>query len=339
MKWLSVVGMGEDGLAGLAPRARALVDGATVLVGGARHLAMVPKDDRERLTWTSPLSHLIDDIVRRRGTPICVLATGDPMHYGVGVTLAKRIPVEEMIIVPAPSAVSLACARLGWPVADVTAVTLHGRPMALLMSYLQPGSRLVALSENAATPAAVAEILRVHGYRKSRMWVLEHMGGPSERVLAGIADTWHPGNVADLNTVAIECIAEPNASLLPRVPGLPDSAFHHDGQITKREVRAATLAALAPKPGQLLWDVGAGCGSVAIEWMRTHPLCRACAIERDQSRQRLIADNAAALGTPRLEIVAGAAPEALETLAAPDAIFVGGGLSAEGGLEACWSAL
>jgi precorrin-6B C5,15-methyltransferase / cobalt-precorrin-6B C5,C15-methyltransferase len=339
MKWLSVIGIGEDGLAGLTPSARALIDGAEVLVGGGRHLAMVPADGRERLAWTSPLSILIDNIVSRRGSAICVLATGDPMHYGVGVALARRIPAEEMTVIPSTSAASLACARLGWAVSEAAALTLHGRPLELLNAYLQPGARLVVLSEGAETPAAVAGLLHARGYPMSRMWVLEHMGGPKERIVAGTAGNWQVGDVAGFNTIAIECIADANVPLLPRVPGLPDDAFHHDGQLTKREVRAITLATLAPVPGQLLWDVGAGCGSVAIEWMRTHPSCRAVAIERNRERRRHIADNAAALGVPGLEIVAGEAPEALHALPEPDAAFVGGGLSAEGTLESCWSAL
>ncbi len=338
-KWLAVVGIGEDGLPGLSPAARALVDGARVLVGGERHLAMLPSDGRERLTWTIPLDALIDDIVRRRGTPVCVLATGDPMHFGVGVALARRVPAAEMTIIPAPSAFSLACARLAWPLAEVATLTLHGRPLSLLNVYLQPGARLLVLSEDAATPTAVAALLRARGYGGSRLTVLERMGGPKEHIRSLSADHWQANDVADLNTLAIECVAELDAPLLPRVPGLPDSAFHHDGQLTKREVRAVTLAALAPVPGQLLWDVGAGCGSVGIEWMRSHPSCRAIALERDETRRRLIADNAAALGVPKLDIVAGDAPEALRALPAPEAIFVGGGASHPGVLEACWEAL
>jgi len=338
-KWLAVVGIGEDGLAGLSPAARALVDGARIMVGGERHLAMLPCDGRARLVWTRPLDALIGDIVRRRGTPVCVLATGDPMHFGIGVALVRRVPAAEMTIIPAPSAFSLACARLGWPLAEVAALTLHGRPPSLLNFYLHPGARLLVLSENAATPAAVAALLSARGYGGSRLTVLEHMGGPKERIRSLAADHWQANDVADLNTLAIECIADPGALLLPRVPGLPDSAFHHDGQLTKREIRAVTLAALTPIPGQLLWDVGAGCGSVAIEWMRSDPSCRAVALERDEARRRLIADNAAALGVPKLEIVAGAAPDALHALAAPEAIFVGGGASHAGVIETCWAAL
>ena len=338
-KWLAVVGIGEEGLAGLGPAAKMLVGGARTLVGGARHLAMIPEDGRERLTWTRPLSLLVGEIERRRGTPVCVLATGDPMHYGIGVTLAKRIALEEMTIVPAPSAFSLACARLGWPRAAVATLTLHGRPLALLNAFLQPGRRLLVLSENAATPLAVAAHLRAHGYGRSRLSVLEHMGGERERILSGTAEGWRRNELAELNTLAIECVADEAALLLAPVPGLPDEAFHHDGQLTKREVRAITLAALAPVPGQLLWDVGAGCGSVAIEWLRCHSTCRAIAIEAEAARLRLIADNATALGVPALEIVGSCAPESLDGLASPDAVFIGGGGREAGLFERCWEAL
>ncbi|HLI11217.1 MAG TPA: precorrin-6y C5,15-methyltransferase (decarboxylating) subunit CbiE [Alphaproteobacteria bacterium] len=338
-RWLSIVGIGEDGLAGLSASARAFVADAKILVGGARHLAMLPDDGRERLTWTTPLSRLVDDILRRRPAPVCVLATGDPMHFGIGVTLAKRVPVAEMAIVPSVSAFSLACARLGWPLAEVEALTLHGRPLALLNGFLAPGARLLALSQNCATPAAVAAHLCARGYGRSHLTVLEHMGGPRERITAGTAKDWRVDGIADLNTVAIACVADEDAPLLPRIPGLPDEAFRHDGQLTKRELRAMTLAALAPVPGQLLWDVGAGCGSVAIEWLRCHPTCRAAAVERDAARRALIADNAAALGVPRLEIVAGSAPEALASLPPPDAVFIGGGATTPDLFETCWTAL
>ncbi len=338
-KWLSVIGIGEEGLAGLSPAARALVDGAEVLVGGARHLAMLPEDARERLTWTRPLSRLVDEIMRRRNRPVCVLATGDPMHFGIGVTLARRLPVAEMTVMPSPSAFSLACARLGWPIDGAALLTLHGRPLEMVSAYLEPGARLLALSENGATPAALAALLRARAYGRSRLTVLEHMGGARERMIAATALEWRANGIADLNTVAVECVADDGAPLLPRLPGLPDEAFHHDGQLTKREVRAVTLAALAPLRGQLLWDVGAGCGSVAIEWMRCRRGGRAIAVERDPARRRLVADNAAALGAPRLEIVAGAAPEALHGLAPPDAVFIGGGVAAAGVIEACWTAL
>jgi precorrin-6Y C5,15-methyltransferase (decarboxylating) len=209
----------------------------------------------------------------------------------------------------------------------------------LIQSYIQPGARLLILSDGAATPGTVAGILCERGYGASPITVLEHMGGERERTLAGTARDWAHNDIAPFNTLAVECVAEAGAALLPRVPGLPDDAFVNDGQLTKREVRAATLAALAPVPGQRLWDVGAGSGAVAIEWMRTDPRCAAIAVERDATRARTIADNANALGTPRLEVVTGAAPEALDGLARPDAAFVGGGAATEGVIAACWRAL
>ncbi len=339
-RWLSVVGIAEAGLAGLAPAARALVDHADVLVGGARHLDMAPDDGRERLTWPRPpLTDLIPQLKDRSDRAVCVLATGDPMFYGVGVTLARFIAADEMTVVPAPSAFALACARLGWPTAEVETLTLHGRPPALVESFIQPGARLLILSDGADTPATVAAILSKRGYGDSRLTVLEHMGGMRERISTGLARDWTETGIAPFNTLAVECVAGAGAVLLPRVPGLPDEAYRNDGQLTKREVRAATLAALAPVPGQLLWDIGAGAGSIAIEWMRAHPTCRAVAVERDADRVRTIADNATALGTPKLDIVSGEAPAALDGLAPPDAVFVGGGATTAGLIEACWRAL
>ncbi|PSB23455.1 precorrin-6y C5,15-methyltransferase (decarboxylating) subunit CbiE [Stenomitos frigidus] len=336
-KWLSVVGIGEDGLAGLSPIARTLIDHADVLVGGDRHLAMLPNDDRERLVWTSPLRESIDEILRRRRQAICVLASGDPMWYGIGVTLLRRIPLEEMTILPAPSTFSLACARLGWSLTEVETVSLCNRPPELLHTYLYPGAKLLILSEGKQTPAIVADRLTRRGFGNSSMIVLERLGGVHERHIEGIASNWRETDLADLSAIAVECIADPGTTTLPRTPGLPDDAYHHDGQLTKREVRALTLSALAPIPGELLWDVGAGCGSIAIEWMRSHPRCRAIAIEK--ARTQYIADNAAALGTPGLHIIDGKAPATLKDLPQPNAIFIGGGVTADGMLETCWAAL
>jgi len=338
-RWLTVIGIGDDGPAGLNAQARRLVDEAEVLVGGARHLAMVPADGRERLAWATPLEAQIDQLIRMRGRRVCVLATGDPMWHGIGAMLAKHIPPAEMLVLPAPSAYSLAAARLGWPLAEVDAISLHGRPVDLVSAFLQPSRRIIALSEDGSTPAKAAALLLRRGYGQSRMTVLAHMGGPREEMRTAIAAEWGDDSVAALNTIAIECQGEADTPLLPTVPGLPDVAFAHDGQLTKREVRAATLAALVPVPGQLLWDVGAGSGAVAIEWMRAHRDCRALAIEQRHDRLALIEANAAALGTPDLKIIAGSAPAALAGLAAPDAIFIGGGATTEGVFEACWSAL
>jgi precorrin-6Y C5,15-methyltransferase (decarboxylating) len=338
-RWLSIVGIGEDGLGGITNPARTLIDDAEVLIGGARHLEMIPEDGRERLTWPSPLRLLVEKILEMRGRRVCVLATGDPMCFGIGNTLVKRIPRWEMVILPAVSALTLAAARMGWAQHEVELLTLHGRPLALLESYLAPGARLVILSDGPGTPAEVAARLVERGYGDSMLTVLERMGGPKERCVDGLASSWpHPPGEA-LNTIAVELISGPDAVIRPRTPGLPDEAFITDGQLTKREVRAVTLAALQPLPGALLWDVGAGSGSVGIEWLRAERLGRAIAIERQADRRAMIAENAAALGVPGLEIVAGRAPEALAGLEAPDAVFIGGGASEDGVIDACWTAL
>ena len=338
--WLSVVGIGEEGLAGLGTAARAALDGAETLIGGHRHLAMVPPDGRERLEWPRPFDALAGELRARRGRPVCVLATGDPFCYGVGTAIARHFPREEMRVYPSPSAFSLACARLGWSLPAVETLSLHGRPLAAFRAAIRPGARVLALSHDGATPARIAELLDEAGYGESRLTVLERMGGTQERVRETSARTFALRDVHDFNTVAVECAAAPGAALLARVPGLPDDAFEHDGQLTRRVPRAAALAALAPCPGQLLWDVGAGCGSVGIEWMRAAPAARAIAIERRAARRALIACNAERLGTPGLHVVAGEAPAALAGLdAPPDAVFVGGGLASPGLFDACWAAL
>lgn len=337
--WLEIVGIGEDGLAGLNPAAHAAIARARVLVGGKRHLALVPEGPQERWAWPSPLEAGIEKLLTLRGTPVCVLASGDPMWFGIGATLARRLAKDEYRIHPAPSAFALAAARMGWPLQDVATISVHGRPIEALHPHLQPGAKLLVLSDSGDTPAAIAHMLCARGFSASAVTVLEHMGGESESRFDGRADRWPQVRNRDLNVVAIACIADATAPLLPIVAGLPDDAYIHDGQLTKRDMRAVTLARLAPCPGALLWDVGAGCGSIGIEWMRAHPACRAIAIERDETRRDMIATNARNLGVPGLRIVAGAAPAAFDGLETPDAIFVGGGASEAGLLEKCWAAL
>ncbi|MEG4218887.1 precorrin-6y C5,15-methyltransferase (decarboxylating) subunit CbiE [Microcoleus sp. Pol14C6] len=339
-KWLSVVGIGEDGLSGLSAIARTLLDRAQLVVGGARHLAMLPIDDtREQLLWASPIQATVDQIIRRRGQSVCVLASGDPMCHGIGVTLSRQILISEMTVIPAASAFSLACARLGWPLAQVETFSLTNRPIASISLALSPGARLLVLSADRHTPGLVAAMLTQRGFGSSLMTVFERMGSESERRIEGVAAAWNESDLADLNTIAIAVAADRETVIVPRTSGLPDAAYRHDGQLTKREVRAVTVSTLAPIPGELLWDVGAGCGSIAIEWMRSHPRCRAIAIERDPSRLQYIAENASTFGVPELEIVAGEAPEALTNLPQPNAIFIGGGVTAESVLETCWNAL
>lgn len=336
--WLSVVGLGDDGLASLSGAARALIDQAQLLVGGERHLALVPSCAAERMTWRRPLADTVAEIAARRGRRVVVLASGDPLWHGVGVMLARHFSRDEMVVLPHISAFSLAAARLAWPLGECATLTLHGRPLDRLSLHLSPGARLLILSEDGETPALVAALLAARGWGESRLTVLEHMGGARERHIAETAARWREPRVADLNTLAVECVAGPGARVLPRLAGLPDDAFRHDGQITKRVVRAATLAALGPVPGETLWDIGAGSGSIAIEWLRGGG-GRAYAIERRADRCALIAENAAVLGVPDLEIVAGEAPAALRDLPAPDAVFIGGGSGAPGLFEGAWQRL
>ncbi len=326
-------------MVGLVPAACELIETAEVLVGGARHLDMVPDRGAERILWARPLASTIDAIAGRRGRSVAVLASGDPMWYGIGVTLARRFPREEMTILPQRSAFSLAAARLGWPLADCASITLHGRPLDSLRLHLAPHRRILILSENGGTPREVAELLTGLGWGPSRLTVLAHLGGRRETIVADEARAWGDRQVPDLNTIAIACCAGRGARALPRSAGLPDDVFEHDGQLTKREVRAATLAALAPLPGENLWDVGAGCGSIAIEWLRQGEGRSAVAVERDPGRAAMIARNAAALGVPELRIVLGAAPEALKDLSPPDAIFIGGGIGRAGLLPRAWASL
>jgi precorrin-6Y C5,15-methyltransferase (decarboxylating) len=337
--WLAVVGIGEDGLAGLAPVGRALVETAEVLVGGARHLGMITSVNVERIVWERPLRGTVDRIAALRGRRVTVVASGDPMWYGVGVTLTRRFPREEMTIIPQPSAFSLAAARLGWPLADCATMTLQGRPLDTLRLHLAPRRHILVLSEDGGTPRTVAELLTGLGWGLSRFTVLAHLGGPHEAVVVEEAQAWGDRRVPDLNTIAIDCRPGSGTHALSRLPGLPDEVFEHDGQLTKREVRAATLAALAPMPGEALWDIGAGCGSIAIEWLRGGEGRAAIAIERDPERAAIIAHNAASLGVPSLCVVRGAAPEALARLRSPDAIFIGGGIGAPGLLATAWANL
>jgi len=261
------------------------------------------------------------------------------MFYGVGASLAHQVPEAEMLVLPAPSSCSLAAARLGWPLQDVTVLSLVARPLAALNAQLFGGVRLLLLSNDGQSPAAVAALLRERGFGASRLSVLEHLGGSAERRIDGTANDWNDPRIADLNVIALECLADPQTPRLSRLGGLPDSAFQHDGQLTKRDVRAIALARLAPTAGELLGYVGAGSGSIGIEWMRAHPSCRALAIEADDGRQQLIEHNRDALGVPGLQLIRGSAPQALIGLERPDAIFIGGGVTREGVLDTCWEQL
>ena len=338
-RWLSVVGIGEDGFEALTPRAKTLVENADTIVGGERHLGMLPENGSLKLTWTRPLSDVMHRIGENRDTPVCVLATGDPMFFGIGVTLGRYFQPDEMEIVPSISAFSLAAARLGWSLAEVEKLSLHGRPLTLIVPFLAPNQKLLILSDGANTPAQIARLLEERGYGASRLTVLEHMGGPREKVLSMAAAEWDEQDTVPFNTIGIKCVAGEDATILSRGSGLPDEVFTNDGNITKREVRAVTLSRLSPIPGQHLWDIGAGCGSVSIEWMRFHSLCKATAIEIRSDRIEMIARNAIYLGVPQLGMLEADAIDVIPDLDPPDAIFIGGGISKPGIFELCWDSL
>ncbi|HLG47364.1 MAG TPA: precorrin-6y C5,15-methyltransferase (decarboxylating) subunit CbiE [Reyranella sp.] len=338
-RWLSIVGIGEDGVEGLSPVARRLVAGAELVIGGKRHLALAdPLIEGRRVSWPSPIGDILPEIEKVRGRPVTVLASGDPFHYGVGDLLMRAVPAEEMLCLPQPSSFSLAASRLGWSLQDVTPVSLHGRAFEAIIRHLQPGARILALSWDGETPGKLAALLNARGFGESKMTVLERMGGPGERLRHATAKGFNLGKVEPLNTIALEVVG-PASAALSLAPGLDDRLFEHDGQLTKRDVRAATLAALAPRQGELLWDVGLGAGSIAIEWLLRHPSLKAIGIEEGTERAARAARNAALLGTPDLKIVQGAAPAAFAGLPAPDAVFIGGGLGDAGVFEAVWAAL
>jgi precorrin-6B C5,15-methyltransferase / cobalt-precorrin-6B C5,C15-methyltransferase len=338
-RWLGLVGIGEDGVDGLTPAARRLVAQAEFVVGGKRHLALAGAVKAETLVWPSPIESALDRIEAHRRTSVCVLASGDPFFFGVGAMLMRRFCPEEMICVPAPSAFALAASRLGWSQQDCVLISLHGRPLEAIIPHLHERARILALSWDDATPAKLAALLAARGMGRSKLTICEAMGGPSERIRTSEAQTFALNNVAALNTIALEVVADPGARVLPRAAGLPDDWFGHDGQITKREIRAMTLSQLAPRRGELLWDVGSGSGSIAIEWMLADSSNNAVAIELRHDRAERIARNALSFGVPGLSVVTGEAPEVFAGLPAPDAIFIGGGASAPGMVERAYEAL
>ncbi len=333
--WLHIIGMGEDGLDGLSPPARAVVDAAELIIGGTRH-ADLPVEGK-RIDWPEAFDDLVALLRQHVGRRVAMLVAGDPLWYSVGARVGRAIPPSEIVYHPQISAFQLAAARMGWSLADVETLTVHGRPIEQMIAFIQPDQRLLILATGADTPARIARFLTDRGFGKSPMTVLAAMGGPEEARFEGRAESWS-AEVPAFNTLAIECMAAPEAALQPRVPGLSDDLFQHDGTVTRREVRAATLAKLMPMRGALLWDIGTGSGSIAIEWMRAARYARAIGIEPRADRRMMAAANALALGTPKLEIVEGEAPAAFAGLPPPDAICIGGGLT-EPAFQAAWSAL
>ena len=340
--WLTILGIGDNGLASLTAAARLHFDQAEHIILPERVRERISDDDvagKKVTLWVSNIHETIRNLQKQRGEAVTILATGDPFHFGIAATLARTISNDEMIIIPHPSGFSMAANRMGWAMQDLDCISLHGRKVERLQSFIEPNNRLLCLTSNGETPKQAAQILVARGFEGSTITVLEHMGGPNERIVHARADEIETLTFADFNVMAIECIAGESALIQPRIAGLPNEAFSHDGQLTKREVRAATLAALAPYPNGVLWDIGAGCGSVAIEWMRAARAAKAIAFERDEKRLSMIADNMLALGVPDLQIVAGNTPETLQDAPAPDAVFIGGGLTSEGTFNLAWNAL
>lgn len=375
--WLNIVGVGEGGVGELPASLRELVQEAFTVLGPPRFLSTiaahtadaevhpelvqqrsleavarallyvddeVPEYQEEDLSrvlieWQPPIDTMINQVLLLRGSPTVILATGDPMWFGIGATLAKHLEPGEFAIHPHPAAFQLAAARMRWPLQHLATISLHGRPIEAIHPHILPGNRILALTSDSSTVDRVADILANRGYGHSVLTTLENLGGAEEAITSSIAEDFSVKGIGDFYVLSIDCVADADAVLLPPVAGLPDEAFVSDGQLTKREVRAITLSRLQPFPNALLWDVGAGCGSVGIEWMRAARDARAIAFERELQRLEMLAVNAAALGTPTLQIVAGEAPDSLAEQPVPDAIFIGGDVGNDDLFDACWSAL
>lgn len=338
--WLAIVGIGEDGVAGLGDEAKRLIAEAEFVFGGKRHFDLAGSlVTGEMHQWPEPFDPEMEAVLDRAGRRVCVLASGDPFFHGVGVTLARKVAAADMVVVPAPSSFSLAASRLGWALQDIETISLHGRPLDLIRPLLHPGARILALTSDGTAPSKVAALLSELGFGPTRLTVLEALGGSDEVVRSVRAGDFNFKNINPLNVLAFEIESESQARVLPLASGLSDDLFETDGQITKREVRAITLSALAPRRGEVLWDIGAGSGSVAIEWMLTHPSLRAVAIEANAERAERIRRNASSFGVPGLAVVEGEAPKALAGLPSPDVIFIGGGGTDAGVFDAALKAL
>ena len=341
--WLWIVGIGEDGYDGLNAQAKHSIASAQMIYGGARHLNLLPSGASRatRIAWPSPMAPAVEEILtKHRGEKqLTVLASGDPMLYGVGGSLTRDLVPMEFRVIPQVSALSLACARLGWPIVETILISLVNRPIQQMVRYLYAGQRIIIFSEDGGTPATVAQFLTKCGYGPSSFHVFENLGGATERAETGLAANWPAKQCAQLNLVAVQCKADMTATPMSLAPGLPEDAFDTDGQLTKREVRSVTLASLAPLHNQTLWDVGAGSGSIGIEWMRHDPSCSCIAFEVREERVVRIQKNAARLGVPTLKVVHGTAPAAFAGERPPDAIFLGGDVSNDDVFDACWNTL
>lgn len=330
--WLTVIGIGEDGLAGLSAEAKAALAAAEFVFGGSRHLVLAQAGARGR-DWPVPFS--VAPLLACKSSRVVALCSGDPFWFGAGSVLAAKLDSGEWWALPAPSSFSLAAARLGWRLEQVVCLGLHAAPFARARRHLTHGARLICLLRGAESVAAFAAWLEAMGFGASRLWVLEALGGARERVLAGsVAEiaALEPGRAPV--AVAVEVAGGLG---LPRAPGLPDELFVHDGQITKRAVRALTISALGPRPGEHLWDIGLGAGSVSVEWLLASGTGRASGVEADAARAARAQSNAEAFGVEeRLHVLQARAPDGLDALAMPDAIFIGGGANAAL-LERLWA--
>ncbi len=336
---IEVVGIGAAGWDSLALPEQALLLRARRVLGGSRHLDLLPAvPGQERTPWPTDLRDALPALMAgHEDEPVVVLASGDPLVAGVGSTLVDLFGADAVRVHPHVSSVALAAARMGWSFESYAVVRLRGDDVDLLRRELYDGRRVLVLARDARTPGEVATLLVEAGYGESLLTVLGDLGSATESRREITASVW-TGTAPDLHVLAVSCVAGPSASPGSLAPGLPDTTFDHDGQLTKRDVRASALAHLQPRPGQLLWDIGAGAGSVALEWLRSHPTCRAIAVEQQAPRVKRIMANAAALGVPGLQPVLGSAPEVLAGLPAPDAVFVGGGASQQT-LDVAWAAL
>ncbi|MGP9812196.1 precorrin-6y C5,15-methyltransferase (decarboxylating) subunit CbiE [Rhodopseudomonas sp. NSM] len=337
--WLSIVGIGEDGVAGLSDKARALVAKADLVIGGERHLAMVAAFGRPTLQWRVPFAASLPEVLAQRGRNVVVLCSGDPFWHGAGAVLAEHLAPTEWTALPAPSTFSWAAARLGWRLEETVALGLHARPLTTLRPHLRSGARLIVLVRDGAAVAQIASYLEASGFGTSDIAVLEALGGPRERIRRTTAADFALTDVAAPVAIGIHVVAQPGAMIIPHASGLPDALFQTDGQLTKRAIRAVTLSSLAPRGGELLWDIGAGSGSIGIEWLLAARSNRAIGIEARPDRLAIARANADALGVPQFDLRLGQAPEALADLPTPDAVFIGGGAGRPGVLDAVWQAL
>jgi precorrin-6B C5,15-methyltransferase / cobalt-precorrin-6B C5,C15-methyltransferase len=334
---IEVVGLSARGWSEVPERLRALIQQAEVLLGSPRHLDLIPRfPGQQRLAWPSPLRErlprLLNEVSARR---VVALASGDPLTAGIGSTLIEMLGAEAVRIQPAVSSVALARARMGWSEESTQLVRLRGDDLDVVRRCLFPDRRLIILSRDAASPAEVAQLLTDEGFGDSLITVLGYLDTDTETRTEVAARDWAEWAPA-LNVVCVTCVGQGPATSL--TPGLPDDVFDHDGQLTKRDLRASALARLMPRPGELLWDVGAGAGSIAIEWLRSDPSCRAIAVERDLDRVKRVRRNAEALGVPSLDVRHGEAPSVLVALPRPHAVFIGGGGTQET-IDLSWSAL